>query len=110
MTTINPSVSVCRHCQHYRLEGRRGGHCQQLGAPVQARWKSCRLAVPAFAPSWEASVESDLWEEEPICAEPGIISSYTLECLENCMHSEVSDVDELLLHQETQPAISGRLS
>lgn len=96
MTTINSAVSICRHCQHYLLEGRRGGLCQQLGAPVQGRWKACQLAVPAFAPSWEGVVESRLWQEQDMHPETGIVSSYALEALENCMHSDHANSDELL--------------
>lgn len=46
-------TSACRSCRHYQPEGRRGGMCQILGATVQANWKACALALPAFAPSWE---------------------------------------------------------
>jgi hypothetical protein len=46
-------VSSCRACRYYAHEGRRGGFCQQLGAPVSSQWKACSLAFPAFAPSWE---------------------------------------------------------
>ncbi len=46
-------VSSCRACRYYTHEGRRGGVCQQLGAPVSSQWKACSLAFPAFAPSWE---------------------------------------------------------
>lgn len=45
-------ISSCRHCQFYQSEGRRGGHCQQLGVPVQGGWKTCSLAIPPFSPSW----------------------------------------------------------
>ncbi|BAY27914.1 hypothetical protein NIES2100_77410 [Calothrix sp. NIES-2100] len=47
-------TSACRYCRHYQPEGRRGGTCQQLGAPVQGTWKACSLALPPFAPSWES--------------------------------------------------------
>jgi hypothetical protein len=50
---MDESGSVCRHCRHYRPEGRRGGHCGLLGADVQGDWAACHLAVPPFAPSWE---------------------------------------------------------
>jgi len=46
-------VSSCRACRYYTPEGRRGGLCQQLGAPVASHWKACSLAFPPFAPSWE---------------------------------------------------------
>lgn len=51
-TSQNP-ISVCRYCQSYTPEGRRGGHCQQLHVPVQSGWKACPLALAPFAPSWE---------------------------------------------------------
>lgn len=59
MESINPLTSACRYCRHYQPEGRRGGMCQQLNAPVQAGWKACSLAVPAFAPAWECL--EDAW-------------------------------------------------
>lgn len=58
MKPINHLTSACRYCRHYQPEGRRGGMCQQLGAPVQAGWKACPLALPAFAPSWETLEEA----------------------------------------------------
>lgn len=59
MKHINLLTSACRYCHYYKPEGRRGGVCQQLGAPVQGNWKACSLALPPFAPSWE-SIE-DVW-------------------------------------------------
>ncbi|NWF60539.1 MAG: hypothetical protein HXY43_15075 [Fischerella sp.] len=53
MKSIKDLTSACRYCRYYQPEGRRGGMCQQLGAPVQAAWKACSLALPPFAPSWE---------------------------------------------------------
>ncbi|MCZ2201576.1 hypothetical protein [Cylindrospermopsis raciborskii] len=58
MKPINPLASACRYCRHYQPEGRRGGNCSQLSAPVQGCWKACSLAVPAFAPTWESLEES----------------------------------------------------
>jgi len=46
-------ISVCRNCRKYTPEGHRGGHCQLLQVSVKGSWKSCQLALPAFAPSWE---------------------------------------------------------
>ncbi len=57
MKTLNFSTSACRVCRYYRPEGRRGGLCQQLGVPVNASWKACSLAIPAFTPSWESIKE-----------------------------------------------------
>lgn len=59
MKSIKYLTSACRYCRYYNPQGRRGGVCQQLGAPVQGSWKACSLAVPPFAPSWE-SLE-DVW-------------------------------------------------
>ncbi|NJM71948.1 MAG: hypothetical protein HC862_18135 [Scytonema sp. RU_4_4] len=53
MKQIKSLTSACRYCRYYNLEGRRGGFCQQLGAPVRGNWKACSLALPPFAPSWE---------------------------------------------------------
>jgi hypothetical protein len=61
MNPHNCAVSTCRHCQFYQLEGRRGGYCQQLGVPVQSSWKSCSLAIPPFAPTWELVGQSGLF-------------------------------------------------
>ncbi|MBR8837919.1 MAG: hypothetical protein DSM106950_28930 [Stigonema ocellatum SAG 48.90 = DSM 106950] len=59
MKQIKLLTSACRYCHYYKPEGRRGGVCQQLGAPVQGNWKACCFALPVFAPSWE-SLE-DAW-------------------------------------------------
>lgn len=53
MSASNCFASACRYCRYFTPEGRRGGHCQQLGVPVQGKWKACCLAIPPFAPSWE---------------------------------------------------------
>jgi hypothetical protein len=50
-------TSACRYCRFYRPEGFQGGTCQQLGAFVRSNWKSCQLALPAFASSWENAEE-----------------------------------------------------
>ncbi|MEB3214993.1 MAG: hypothetical protein VKN72_01875 [Nostocales cyanobacterium 94392] len=47
-------TSACRNCRYFTPEGRRGGVCQQLGAPVRGSWKACSLAASPFAPSWES--------------------------------------------------------
>jgi hypothetical protein len=59
MKQMKSLTSACRYCRYYNLEGRRGGFCQQLGAPVRGNWKACSLALPPFAPSWE-NLE-DVW-------------------------------------------------
>lgn len=55
--------SACRHCQFYHPEGRRGGICSQLGVPVEAEWKSCHLATPAFDTEWQPLPEIVLLEK-----------------------------------------------
>jgi hypothetical protein len=69
MKNIKSFTSACRYCRHYQPEGRRGGTCGQLGAPVQGSWKACCFALPPFTPSWE-SLE-DVWslpEAQPVLA------------------------------------------
>ena len=62
-------TTACRYCHYYKPEGRRGGVCQQLGAPVQSNWKACPLALPPFAPSWEGLEESwSLPDATPVLA------------------------------------------
>ena len=57
MKISNFPTSCCRHCQHYQIEGRRGGHCTLLSVPVRGEWNSCSLGVAAFA-SARVAVES----------------------------------------------------
>ncbi|MFM7364326.1 MAG: hypothetical protein ACKO11_07480 [Cuspidothrix sp.] len=59
MELIKGLTSTCRYCRHYQPQGRRGGMCEKLSAPVQGLWKACPLAFPAFAPSWETL--EDAW-------------------------------------------------
>lgn len=52
--------SHCRLCQFYKFDrgqGRGRGNCCKLGVPVRSHWRSCRLALPPFAPSWEKANE-----------------------------------------------------
>ncbi|WP_156435360.1 hypothetical protein [Leptolyngbya sp. O-77] len=50
MDDLHHSISSCRRCAHYHIEGRRGGHCQLLGVPVQGAWDACPMAQPQFLP------------------------------------------------------------
>jgi hypothetical protein len=59
MKSIQTFTSACRNCRHFASVGRRGGNCQQLGAPVRGSWKACSLAASPFAPSWETL--EDAW-------------------------------------------------
>lgn len=71
------SVSACRHCRYYEPEGRRGGQCKILGGLVQSSWKSCNLAIPAFAPSWENLEDIMLWQKESLRQET---MSFSVDC------------------------------
>ncbi len=72
-------TTACRYCHYYKPEGRRGGVCQQLGAPVQSSWKACALALPPFAPSWEGLEESwSLPDATPVLASSFNKSSLTV--------------------------------
>lgn len=52
---MDRTASHCRHCRFYTPEGRRGGHCGQLGVNVSGSWQSCDLSLSPFAPSWESA-------------------------------------------------------
>ncbi len=64
MEGVNGSISTCRHCHFYHLEGRRGGYCQQLGVSVQGSWQSCSLGVSPFA-KWKQIIGIPTWAAEP---------------------------------------------
>ena len=66
MKTTNAASLACRHCRFYLPEGRRGGNCQRLGAPVQSNWKACTLALPPFAPSWENIDNIMVWPQHTV--------------------------------------------
>ncbi len=53
MKTSSKPTLACRFCQHYSPEGRRGGYCQRLGAPVSGEWKACSLMIPSFSSAIE---------------------------------------------------------
>jgi hypothetical protein len=58
MSSADPRISNCRHCQHYQLQGRRGGLCQKLNVAVRSDWSACSLSAPAFSsPIDLASIE-----------------------------------------------------
>jgi len=76
MKPIKFLTSACRYCRHYKPEGRRGGLCQQLGAPVIGSWKACSFALPPFAPSWESLEEVwSLPNATPVLASSSLGSS-----------------------------------
>ncbi len=79
MKTSTCPISTCRACRFYAPEGRRGGQCQQLGAPVSGRWKACSLAFPPFAPSWETIEGAVGWS--PVASHLEAVMA--LECTED---------------------------
>ena len=87
MKTQHFFTSACRHCRYYNPEGRRGGMCQQLGVPVQGKWKSCSLAVSPFASPWDDLDEIMILEK-----------SLSLNCLDNCSVIEASSSEEVVVY------------
>lgn len=68
MRTSQRDLTACRHCQHYIPEGRRGEHCQRLGALMQGDWKACPLMIPAFATSWPLLPKVNLYPGPQVLA------------------------------------------
>jgi hypothetical protein len=98
MKPIKSVTSACRYCRHFQPEGRRGGMCQQLSAPVQGTWKACSLALPPFAPPWETL--EDAWSL-PV-ATPVLSSSHSLSTnLDNIALAPVEEI-VIITSQETQ--------
>ncbi len=79
MSNFNCLASVCRHCRFYTPEGRRGGQCQQLGVPVRGVWKSCSLAIPPFAPSWETIEVAEVWTQKALVVPDALPLACSLE-------------------------------
>ena len=48
MASLKGGISRCGLCRFYAHEGRRGGLCSQLNAPVQSKWTACSLGVSPF--------------------------------------------------------------
>lgn len=48
MASSPETVSTCRFCAFYDIEGRRGGQCQKLSVPVRGFWRACPLARSPF--------------------------------------------------------------
>jgi hypothetical protein len=99
MKPIKFSTSACRYCRYYQPEGRRGGACQQLGAPVQATWKACSLALPPFAPSWESLEDSwSLPDAKPVLTPTlkttsvGIVEETTVSGTEQQVEVEIAAI------------------
>jgi hypothetical protein len=89
MKLIKRLTSTCRYCRYYQPQGRRGGMCEKLSAPVQGVWKACPLALAAFAPSWETL--EDAWSL-PV-ARPIFSAAQTLPT--DLDHLTVASVEEI---------------
>lgn len=48
MAVSKGEISRCGLCRFYTHEGRRGGVCERLSAPVAASWTACELAASPF--------------------------------------------------------------
>lgn len=69
MTHSSSSISLCRHCQFYSPEGRRGGHCRKLNVSVQSRWDACSLGTPPFAATWKELESIAIWKQKVLSHE-----------------------------------------
>lgn len=81
MKEINFSTSACRYCRFYKPEGRRGGSCNMLSAPVQGNWKACAFASPPFENTLK-KLEDIFQLETPVTRESNRNAS-----------SQISDID-----------------
>lgn len=107
MKSLNLPTSACRYCRYYQPEGRRGGCCQILGAPVQGNWKACDFAIPAFGSAWEG-----IEKLEKIVALSGsstVLASAGIACaLDNSQHesSEQTIIGYSLERNRTEPLVA----
>jgi hypothetical protein len=53
----------CRSCRYYLPEGRRGGHCQQLGVPVRGSWRTCSVARGVFGNDCQKLEKFTHWKQ-----------------------------------------------
>lgn len=63
MAVLKGGVSRCGLCRFYNHEGRRGGICSRLDAPVAATWDACGLVESPFEQSKGAMANqrADKW-------------------------------------------------
>jgi hypothetical protein len=104
MKLIKGLTSTCRYCRYYQPQGRRGGMCEKLSAPVQGVWKACPFALAAFTHSWE-SLE-DAWSlaiARPVLSGsqtlPADLDNLTIVCAEDvsiCATQEVENQSLLI--------------
>ena len=89
MKLIKRLTSTCRYCRYYQPQGRRGGMCEKLSAPVQGVWKACPFVMSAFAPAWETL--EDAWSL-PV-AKPVFAATQTLPT--DLDHVTVASVEDI---------------
>lgn len=77
MKISSPPISLCRNCQYYSPEGRRGGYCQKLNVSVKSNWDACSFAIPPFAAAWQELESIAVWQKKLIQQEGKFVSSVT---------------------------------
>lgn len=100
MKSLKCLTSACRYCRYYKLQGRRGGTCEILGGSVQGSWTACRLAIPAFAPSWEALEEMMLADSKP-----GLQNVHSIRVLESSEIKPTEQITSTPNHRKTLPIL-----
>jgi len=88
MERVSKTISTCRYCHFYQIEGRRGGSCQRLGVPVQGDWKVCAVAALPFA------------QAEPLRSDPARVETWA------GMPTLVSTVTSTVTSSDPQPSLT----
>ncbi|MFM2432838.1 MAG: hypothetical protein RLZZ511_4052, partial [Cyanobacteriota bacterium] len=88
--SADPQISTCRHCQHYQLQGRRGGICQKLNVGVQSDWSACALAVPAFSDRPSPSLDPQAAPQISIAAIARSTNLYALDAFDTSNANRLS--------------------
>ncbi|MDR9405150.1 MAG: hypothetical protein RI580_17155 [Halothece sp. Uz-M2-17] len=96
MRSTNHLPSVCRYCRHYSLQGRRGGMCQKLNAPVRGDWQACSLANSPFLPTWETWEEITLLETHHFQVNKPIVAKNTDSDVEVAVEVQEAEVETAL--------------
>ena len=107
MKSLNLPTSACRYCRYYQPEGRRGGCCQILGAPVQGDWKACDFALPTFGSAWVGIEKLEkvvvLSGSPTVLASSGVASTLDISKIES---SEQTIVDYALERNNPEPLVA----
>ncbi|MBD2077608.1 hypothetical protein H6F86_27745 [Phormidium sp. FACHB-592] len=113
MKSLSSSTSVCRRCQYYAPEGRRGGHCQQLDVAVQGAWTACALAIPPFSPAWENLEDIMAWQQKNLVAMQASAESAMTEALSDTPRVGASSLSESMTIrccESAEPACNSAIS